>query len=263
MKKMFAAFAVAAMFFTVSATPTPDEALSLLKAGNARMVKGEMSHPNSDADRRQLASKSDQGKYAYATILSCADSRVPVEYIFDAGVMDLFVVRVAGNVADTDEVGTIEYGVAHVNTPVVVVLGHTGCGAVKAVTAAVQGHGHPLEINIPPLVDNVGPAVAKAIKEHKDAVGEAVVPFAIEENIWQGISDLFMKSPVVRRLVAEEKLKVVGAQYDIGSGAVTWLPEAKVADILKTANANPKRQTQEMAGGSEEHEKAAPAKEHH
>ena len=95
---------------------------------------------------------------------------------------------------DTDEIGSIEYGLAHVNTPVLVVLGHTQCGAVTAVTHEVQGHGHKLEKNIPPLVDNIVPAVKRAIHTHTSLKGDEVIPFAIRENVWQGIRDLFEHS---------------------------------------------------------------------
>jgi len=140
----------------------------------------------------------------------------------------------------------------------VVIMGHSGCGAVKAVTAATQGHGHALEYNIPPLVDNIGPAVERAIHEHKDAAGTAVVPFAIEENVWQSVSDLFTKSAAARRLALEGKIKVVGALYDIGTGNVNWLPEEKVTKLLSAAEANPKKQTKEFAG-----EPTKDAKTHH
>ena len=146
--------------------PSPDEAIALLKAGSERFFSGKATRPHSDAARLALSGKEDQGDHAYATVISCSDSRVPVEILFDAGVMDIFVIRVAGNVLDVDERGSVEYGLAHVNTPVFVVLGHTQCGAVTAVTNAVQGHGHPLERNIPPLVDNIIPAVKRAIADH-------------------------------------------------------------------------------------------------
>ena len=105
--------------------PSPDEVIEMLKAGNQRFVSGQSINPHSDAKRIAQAAKENQGDHAYATIISCSDSRVPVETIFDAGIMDLFIIRVAGNVCDTDEIGSIEYGLAHVNTPVLVVLGHT------------------------------------------------------------------------------------------------------------------------------------------
>ncbi|MBL4901450.1 carbonic anhydrase [Desulfocapsa sp. AH-315-G09] len=229
------------------AKPSPDEAIAMLKAGNERFVTGKSIHPHTDAARLALAGKEDQGDHAYATVISCSDSRVPVEILFDAGIMDIFVIRVAGNVLDVDEAGSVEYGLAHVNTPVFVVLGHTQCGAVTAVTNAVQGHGHPLERNIPPLVDNIIPAVKKAIANNPKAHGADVVPYAIEENVWQGMEDLFMESPVSRDLVNAGKVKVVGAIYDVSNGKINWLPEAKTIEILKNVEANPKRAMEVMA----------------
>ncbi|MBI5579594.1 MAG: carbonic anhydrase [Deltaproteobacteria bacterium] len=230
-----------------SAKATPNEILQMLKAGNERFSSGKSAHLHSDPARIGLAGKSDQGNYAYATVLSCSDSRVPVELIFDAGIMDLFVVRVAGNVCDTDEIGSIEYGLAHVKTPVLVILGHTRCGAVTAVSQAVGGHGHKLERNIPPLVDNIIPAVKRAMDRHKDVHGEAIVPFAIEENVWQGVEDLFMKSPAVRSLVKTGRVQVVGAIYDLGTGKVDWLPLTKIGETLQRVEASTDKETEPFA----------------
>ncbi|MGV1100833.1 carbonic anhydrase [Thiovibrio sp. JS02] len=232
-----------------AAKPSPDAAITMLKEGNARFVAGKSAHPHSDSARLIQAGKENQGDHAYATVITCSDSRVPVERVFDAGVMDLFVVRVAGNVVDVDEAGSIEYGLAHVNTPVLVVLGHTQCGAVTAVTDALQGHGHALERNIPPLVDNIAPAVQRAIAQHPEAHGKEVIPYGIEENVWQGIEDLFLNSPATRALVKSGKAKVVGAIYDVATGKINWLAEARTAEILKKAEADPKRATEAMAGG--------------
>lgn len=226
------------------AKASPDEILQMLKDGNERFAAGKPVRLNADPARIGLAAVSDQGNYAYATVLSCSDSRVPVELLFDAGIMDLFVVRVAGNVCDTDEIGSIEYGLAHVKTPVLVVLGHTRCGAVTAVSQAVAGHGHKLERNIPPLVDNILPAVKRAMEQHPEAQGKALIPFAIEENVWQAVDDLFMKSPAVRNLVKAGKVKVVGAIYDLGTGRVDWLPQEKIAETLQAAEASPNRETE-------------------
>jgi carbonic anhydrase len=121
------------------------------------------------------------------------------------------------------------------------------CGAVT-VTDAV-GHGHALEVNIPALVDNIQPAVERAIAAHPEAKGKDVVPYGIEENVWQGIEDLFMRSPACREMVKSGKAKVVGAMYDVSNGTVSWLPEDKVAAILAKVEENPKRQMQAMAGG--------------
>lgn len=227
--------------------PGPDEVLKMLREGNERFYSGKATYPHTDVARLALAGKEDQGKYAYATVIACSDSRVPVELIFDAGVMDIFVIRVAGNVCDTDEIGSIEYGLAHVHTPVLVVLGHTQCGAVTAVTHALHGEAHRLERNIPPLVDNIIPAVERAMEQHKGVHGDAIIPYAIEENVWQGIEDLFMKSPAVRHMVKEGKANVVGAIYDVGTGKVKWLPAENVDQILKRVEASPEKETEPFA----------------
>ena len=227
--------------------PSPDEALLMLKEGNMRFVEGRPTHPHADQERLRQAGSENQSRHAYATIISCSDSRVPVEMVFDAGVMDLFVVRVAGNVCDTDEVGSIEYGLAHVHTPVLVVLGHTQCGAVTAVTQALNGTAHSLERNIPPLVDNIIPAVKRAISLNPGVNGEAIIPYAIMENVWQGIEDLFIESPAVRNMVKSGRVKVAGAIYDVGSGKVSWLPDYPVNQILSAVESNPKRVMNPMA----------------
>lgn len=257
MKKMLKAFALGCCLLAATALqadasstavkPSPDAAIKMMQEGNARFVANKATHPHSDTNRLIQAGKENQGDHAYATVISCSDSRVPVERIFDAGVMDIFIIRVAGNVIDVDEAGSIEYGLAHVNTPVLVVLGHTQCGAVTAVTAEVEGHGHALERNIPALVDNIVPAVKRAIAAHPDKHGNDVVPYGIEENIWQGIEDLFMNSPATREMVKSGKAKVVGAMYDVSTGKVDWLPEAKVTEILGKVEKNPARAMNAMA----------------
>ena len=228
--------------------PSPDAVIKMLQRGNHRFSAGKATHPHQGAARLKLAGTENQGKYAYATVIACSDSRVPVEILFDAGVMDIFVIRVAGNVCDTDEVGSIEYGLAHVHTPVLVVLGHTQCGAVTAVTHAVEGNGpHRLEANIPPLIDNITPAVKRAISQHAGLHGDAIIPYAIEANVWQSIHDLFMKSAAVRDLVKAGKVKVVGAIYNVGTGKVRWLPYNQVDVILKEVEASPDRAKEPFA----------------
>lgn len=239
-----------ALFFLVTiygcspATPVdpaekPDAAtaLKILQEGNIRFYTGKAEHPHTDTARLQLAGKKDQGKYAYATVLTCSDSRVPVEMIFDAGVMDIFVIRVAGNVCNIDEAGSIVYGLTHVHTPLLVVLGHSRCGAVAAAAQAKNGNVDGLERNIQPLVTSIIPAVNRARQDHPDVQGDAIVPYATEENVWLSIENLFMKSPAVRSLVTGGNVKVVGAIYDVGTGKVTWLPEALPREILKRVEA--------------------------
>lgn len=162
---------------------TPDEAIERLTQGNVRYHSGEPEHPRSDAQRMQQTTE--HGQHPFATVITCSDSRVPVERVFDQGIGDVFTIRVAGNVCDTDEIGSIEYGVDHLGTPLFVVLGHTGCGAVTAVVTGAELHG-----SIPPLVDNIGPAVAKASKAHPSLHGQDLVPEAVKANVWQSIDDL-------------------------------------------------------------------------
>ena len=231
---------------------TPENALELLKEGNERFVAGESIHPNTSAERLVQAGSENQGDHAIATVISCSDSRVPVERIFDAGIMDIFVIRIAGNVVQTDEAGSIEYGLAHVNTPVLVVLGHTQCGAVTAVTHAVQGHGHALERNIPALVAPIAPAVKKAMEENPDLRGDEVIPDAIVANVWQGVRDLFMVSPATRQLVKSGKVKVVGAIYHVDNGEVEWLNESIPFSILREVERDPKRALNAMAENTDE-----------
>ncbi|MCC7203620.1 MAG: HAMP domain-containing protein [Phycisphaeraceae bacterium] len=229
----------------------PDEALTRLKDGNERFVAGAVQRPHTDTARRQLASTENQGNHAYATVLSCSDSRVPVEVLFDTGIMDVFVIRVAGNVADTDEIGSIEYGLAHVKTPLLVVLGHTQCGAVTAVIQALEGHGHPLERNIPDLVKNIEPAARRALEASEAANDTAhVVDRAVEENVYQSIHDLFKASPATRELVKAGKVKVIGAVYELETGKVRWLDPARSEQLLAKSEADPARLTAAMAEAS-------------
>ena len=232
---------------------SPKDALLKLKKGNENFVSGNVTRPHLDAKRLIQAGSENQGKHAFATVITCSDSRVPVEAIFDAGIMDLFVIRVAGNVCDTDEIGSIEYGLAHVHTPVFVMLGHTQCGAVTAVTHALKGTGHSLERNIPPLVDNIEPAVKNAIALFPNKKTNEIIPHAIVENIWQGIYDLFYNSPATRELVNNGHVKVVGAVYDVGTGKINWLNETKVEAILKKVEADPKRATNKFFKDDQNH----------
>lgn len=209
-----------------------ENALQLLREGNERFVAGQAMHPNQTQER--MKETAINGQKPFATILACSDSRVPVEVIFDRGVGDLFVVKVAGNVADVDEIATIEYGLEHLGTPVLVVLGHTKCGAVTAV--AKEAH---LEGNLPKLASKIIPAYEKVKKEHsKDA--HNLIDLTIKENVYQTISDILSKSKIISELVETKKVKVVGAIYDIESGEIAWLGEhpdqekyIKAAKIVK------------------------------
>jgi carbonic anhydrase len=231
-----AAAAVPAPAVAAVVAPAPavdaDEALVTLKEGNARFIAGESTFPNLDQDRRCFTT--DGGQHPYVSVLSCADSRVPPELIFDAGIGDLFVVRVAGNVADTDEIGTLEYGAGHLGTPLIVVLGHTKCGAVTAVVNNASVHG-----SIPKLVDNIAPAVAEARAKFGGVTEARFVQYAIRANVFQSVKDVLSRSEEIRGLVSEGKVQIVGAVYDIHNGTIEWLGEHPQQTALLGAPAQP------------------------
>ncbi|TDI96627.1 MAG: HAMP domain-containing protein [Caldithrix sp.] len=199
-----------------SSLPSPKDALAKLKKGSARFVSGKYKHPRIGFDRRLDTFAN--GQHPFATVIACSDSRVAPEMLFDQGIGDIFTIRVAGNVCDVDEVGSIEYGVDHLGTPVFVVLGHRNCGAVTAVVTNAELHG-----SIPQLVDNIIPAVETARQNNPNLRGKELVPAAVKANVWQSIDELFQRSPVVRKRVKSGKLKVVGAVYDLEKGGVEWL----------------------------------------
>ncbi len=201
---------------TAVPSASPDEAVAKLVEGNKRFVAGESTFPRSGQDRRCETTAG--GQHPYATILSCADSRVPPEYVFDSGIGDLFVIRVAGNVSDTDEIATIEYGVSHLNTPLIVVMGHAKCGAVTAVV-----EGAPLHGNLAALLDNIQPAANEAKKANPNLSGAPLVAKAVRQNVYQSMEDLIRNSEDVRGLLAQKKVRLIGAIYDIHGGAVEFI----------------------------------------
>lgn len=207
---------------TESRPTSADEALAVLTAGNERWSEGKPSRANVGAARR--AELAEKGQKPFATVLTCADSRVPAELLFDQGVGEVFVVRVAGNVARAAEAGTIEYGVEHLGTPVLVVMGHTKCGAVAASAsgAAAEGKIHGA---VKDLVGGIDPAVERARRLNPGATGDELARLSVNENVWQSVYDVLRGSPAVASMAREGKVKVVGAVYDIASGKVQWLGE--------------------------------------
>ncbi len=200
-----------------STAPTPSEALTELKLGNGRYLEGISKHPRIDPARRLKTAK--KGQKPIASILSCADARVPVEMIFDKGFGDLFVVRVAGNICDTAELASLEFGSLYLNTPLIVVLGHSKCGAVQAAVDEAK-----LKGSLPLLIKEISPAVKAARKASPDAKGEDLTNIAIEENVRLSIENV-MKSPGIAKAVKEKKILVKGAVRDLKSGKVRWLED--------------------------------------
>jgi carbonic anhydrase len=195
---------------------TPAGIIQYLKEGNARFVSGAMIHPHSGQARREETAK---GQKPVVSILGCSDSRASLELIFDTGLGDLFAVRVAGNVADTDEIASLEYGAEHLHTPVILVLGHTLCGAVTAVVNKAELGG-----SLPKLLDNIIPAAERAwTRNGTGARVEDVVLSAVHENVLQSMADLLEHSTIVSELVKKGEVELVGAVYRLDTGDVDWL----------------------------------------
>jgi carbonic anhydrase len=186
---------------------TPDQALKNLFDGNARYVLSRAIHPDQTTARRiEVAA----GQHPFAVILGCADSRVPPELIFDQGLGDLFVVRVAGNIASPEILGSIEYAVEHLGIPLVMVLGHEKCGAVKATADHERG-----DVHVGTLVKAIEPAVEEARKQKGDLIHNAVAC-----NVRRAVQIIRTATPTMKGLVAAGKLKVIGADYDLATGKV-------------------------------------------
>jgi carbonic anhydrase len=186
---------------------TADEALARLKAGNERFVTGQVTHPNAGADRRAEVAK---GQKPYAIVVGCSDSRVGPEVVLDQGLGDLFVVRTAGNVVDDVALGSIEYAAEHFGVPVILVLGHTRCGAVSAAVAGGEVPGH-----VGSIVEKIKPAVEETKGKEGDAVDNAV-----RANVRNVVNQLRGAGPILSGLVKAGKLRVVGGCYDLDTGKV-------------------------------------------
>lgn len=196
----------------------PDEVLSGLLAGNLRFSKGETHNPRrSPADFRALA----QGQYPGAVIVSCADSRVAPEILFDVGVGDIFVVRVAGNVVDGTGVsvkGSVEYAVAELNVPLIMVLGHTNCGAVKAAKEHIDA-----KDSLPGSINGLVELIKPAVLQTKNVAGDPIVN-AVIRNVQIGVERVQTFEPILGPRFREKKLKVVGGVYDLTTGVVRLTP---------------------------------------
>jgi carbonic anhydrase len=188
---------------------TTQSPLDVLKEGNRRFVEGRMVHDHQNMERLVEVAK---GQHPIAIIVGCSDSRVAPEIVFDQGLGDLFVVRVAGNVVDDHAIGSIEYAVEHLHASLIVVLGHDRCGAVQAAISGDDAPGH-----IQSLVESIRPAVEAAKSEPGDLLDNA-----INENVRRVVSQLQTSQPILGQAVQEGHLQVVGARYLLDSGSVRF-----------------------------------------
>ena len=189
---------------------SPDQALTVLKEGNQRFVKGVSTKPRQDLNRiKEIA----LAQSPFATIVGCSDSRVPNEIIFDQGLGDLFIVRTAGQVSTYASWGSIEFAEEILGTKLIVVLGHTQCGAVNAAVNLPEVPGHIIT-----LINAIKPAVEKAKQKQTPVLLDA----AIRENIEMQVQQLKSLEPVLAKRVREGSIKIIGALYDLSSGKVEF-----------------------------------------
>src|SRR5689334_3323597 len=193
---------------------TASEALARLKAGNERFVRGRARFPTV---RKEVLAALAKGQRPYATIIGCSDSRVPPELIFDAGFGELFIVRVAGNVISPEVMGTMQYAGIHLRTPLFVVLGHEGCGAVQAALAARRGAREASRIAM--LLDNILPGL-RDLPNGLAPQDEAHA--AVEANVRWALHQLH-ETPEVKARMVEGVMKLVGAVYELETGRVRIL----------------------------------------
>ncbi|MCU0384092.1 MAG: carbonic anhydrase [Cyclobacteriaceae bacterium] len=199
--------------YNLFAQVTPDEALKRLKDGNQRFIEGKSVKPNQDFNRiKEVAG----GQHPFATIVGCSDSRVPNEIIFDQGVGDLFIVRTAGQVSTYASWGSIEFAEEVLGTKLIVVLGHTQCGAVNAAVTLPEVPGH-----IVTLINAIKPAVTRARMLPHDNLLDA----SIKENVLMQVEQLKSLEPVLAKRVREGSIKIVGAIYHLQTGKVEFISQ--------------------------------------
>lgn len=196
---------------------TPDKVLADLMEGNTRFLTGKIHDP----EIKQRIANSAAGQYPKAAVLSCVDSRVPVEMVFDQGIGDLFVARVAGNVEDQDQLGSLEFATKLAGARLVFVLGHSACGAVKAACEDGAQLG-----NLTALLGKIRPAVGavEGFKpEERSSANKDFVEKVIVQNVRQTMADMRKDSPVLAEMEASGKIKIVGGIYEVQTGKVTVL----------------------------------------
>lgn len=194
---------------------TPDGVLDDLLEGNKRYVSGKLIK----RDYQSQVKATTEGQYPKAVVLACIDSRVPVESIFDQGIGDLFVARVAGNIEDEDLLGSLEYATGVAGSKVILVMGHENCGAVKSAIKKVD-----MSSNVTALLNQIEPAVLE-VEGERDYKNKEYFDKVVKNNVHQTIEDIRKRSEIINNLEKEGKIKIVGAYYSLTNGEVSILGE--------------------------------------
>ena len=203
-----------------------DEALEKLRAGNGRFVQN-VRCIEAIASQHRRDTLVD-GQAPFATVLSCSDSRVPSELVFDCGLGDLFIVRVAGNIVAPSIVGSVEFAATMFGTELVVVMGHTRCGAVKATVEVLKGGAGELSVNVRDIVDRISPSISDIVSS--TGPDENPIHAATRANVRASANHLRHKSPILANRIAEGRLLIVGAEYALETGRVDFfdIPPAQL-----------------------------------
>lgn len=195
-----------------------EQALEALKEGNRRFVRGRSTVGSQKAIRVETAS----GQTPFAIILGCSDSRVPAEMVFDQGVGDLFVIRVAGNIVAPSQIGSVEFAAEQFKSPLVVVLGHTACGAVSATLDQMQQPSNARSPNLKAIVDRIVPSVQTLVESSSGMDRDQLMHHAVRANCRAAANHLRHGSAILERLITEGALTVVTAEYDLETGVVDF-----------------------------------------
>jgi carbonic anhydrase len=201
---------------------TPEVAIQRLKDGNKRFVQGVKSI-DSLATYEQRQRLAEDGQRPFAIILGCSDSRAPAELVFDAGLGDLFVIRVAGNIVAPSLLGSIEFAATNFGTPLCIVLGHSKCGAVSATTTAITEKKRAATDYIQAIILEIEPSVKQALKDDPKLTGPDLVTCAVKLNVEKTMERICERSHVIADLVASGSFKVIGGIYDLHSGKVDFI----------------------------------------
>jgi len=196
------------------------EALERLRTGNARFVSGTLSLETLASRMQRGAAMATQSPFA--VILGCSDSRAPVEIIFDQGPGDLFVIRVAGNIVAPSQIGSVEFAAERFGTRLVVVLGHTGCGAIEATLEVLESRGQPTSRHLDSIVDRIRPSVQALIETDLRKDHKALFHAAVRANVRVAANQLRHGSRVLERLIEGDGLVVIGAEYSLQTGQVDF-----------------------------------------
>lgn len=208
-----------------------EEALARLKEGNQRFVSDlRGKEVVTDQSRRNELVASQE---PFAIILGCSDSRVPAEIVFDQGLGDLFVIRVAGNIVAPSQIGSIEFAADRFGTRLVVVLGHSSCGAILATVEELERPDERRSPNLSSIVDRIRPSVETLIETELRHDHDALVAHAIRANIRASVNQLRHGSPILEKLIQENELMIVGAEYSLDTGAVEFFDESSGSSVTE------------------------------